>query len=195
LETPEPRARSSRDSPFRSRSLSIAGARQNRILNTTILVPARTRLEILVACVEQERWGRSLGAMAPAEALYPAARRAKAEAVTRSIRLAGTYDADQSGILDAYRQRDADLEAYARAFAWKEGQAGVICGIGGAIVCADLFDHPETLRRLNPRLVRSYALDALGTEKGDVDSTAGRRFLEAAARATMTVHPAAGLGG
>ena len=125
----------------------LGGARQNRMLKTTILVPARTKLEIPVACVEQGRWGRSLGAMAPAEALYPAARRAKAEAVTRPVRLAGTYDADQmlvwesvahklratgvasptGAILDAYRQRDADLEAYARAFAWKEGQAGVIC--------------------------------------------------------------------
>ena len=132
--------------------------------------------------------------MAPAEALYPAARRAKAEAVTRSVRLAGTYDADQSGILDAYRQRDADLEAYAQAFAWKEGQAGVICGIGGAIACADLFDHREALRRLYPRLVRSYALDALGIDKGEADSTTSRRFVETAARAAMTVHRAVGLG-
>src|SRR3989304_2643827 len=84
------------------------------MVNTTILVPARTKLVIPVACVEQGRWGRSLGAMAPAEALYPAARRAKAEAVTRSVRLAGTYDADQTAILDAYRQHDADLDAYAR---------------------------------------------------------------------------------
>ena len=49
----------------------LVGARQNRILNTTILVPARTRLEIPVAFVQQGRWGRSLGTMAPAEALYP----------------------------------------------------------------------------------------------------------------------------
>ena len=38
----------------------------------------------------------------------------------------------------------------------------MICSTGGAIAWADLFDHPETLRRLYPRLVRSYALDALG---------------------------------
>jgi len=132
--------------------------------------------------------------MAPAEALYPSARRAKAEAVTRSVRLAGTYDAEQSGILDAYRQRDADLETYARAFVWREGRAGVICGIGGTIACADLFDHPETLRRLYPRRVLSYALDALGIEKGEVDVATGQRFMEAAAGATMTVHPAVGMG-
>lgn len=192
----------------------LVGARQNRILNTTILVPARTKLEIPVACVEQGRWGRSLGAMAPAETLFPEARRAKAEAVTRSVRLSGTYEADQllvwekvshrlrsvgvqsptSAILDAYRQRDADLESYARAFSWRDGQAGVICGIGGAVACADLFDHPETLRRLYPRLIRSYALDALGIEKGEMHSTAGQHFLQAAGRATMTAHPAVGLG-
>ncbi len=192
----------------------LVGAKQNRILNTTILVGARSKLEIPVACVEQGRWGRSLGAMAPAEHLFPEARRAKAEAVTRSVRLSGVYEADQSlvwekvahrlrtvgvqsptsAIVDAYRRRGADLEAYAGAFAWRDGQAGVICGMGGAVACTDLFDHPETLRRLYPRLVRSYALDALGIEKGEMDSTTGQRFLEAASRAMMTVHPAVGLG-
>jgi type I restriction enzyme R subunit len=44
----------------------------------------------------------------------------------------------------------------------------VVCGIGGAVVCADLFDHPETLRRLYPSLVRSYALEALGISKGEM---------------------------
>ena len=64
----------------------------------------------------------------------------------------------------------------------------------GAIACADLFDHPETLRRLFPRLVRSYALDALGIDKGEVDSTTAWAFMETATRATMIVHPAVGMG-
>ena len=70
----------------------------------------------------------------------------------------------------------------------------MVCGIGGAIACAGLFDHPETLRGLYPRFVRSYALDALGIEKGEVDAAAAQRFMEGAARATITVHPAVGLG-
>ncbi len=73
----------------------LVGAKQNRILNTTILAPARTKLEIPVACVEQGRWRRSLGAMTPAETLFPEARRAHAKAVTWSVRQHGVHEADQ----------------------------------------------------------------------------------------------------
>lgn len=37
----------------------LVGGKQNRSVNTTILVPKSTKLEIPVTCLEQGRWGRS----------------------------------------------------------------------------------------------------------------------------------------
>src|SRR5205085_1073492 len=42
-----------------------------------------------------------------------------------------------------------------------EGCCGAAFVLGGRIAGVDLFDRPETLARLWPKLVRAYAIDAL----------------------------------
>src|SRR5512145_946924 len=57
----------------------LVGAKQNRILNVTVLVPARGTVRIPVSCVEQGRWSRGGGAFTAAgHAAYPELRRRKA---------------------------------------------------------------------------------------------------------------------
>jgi hypothetical protein len=194
----------------------LVGAKQNRILNTTILVAAKTVLHIPVSCVEAGRWaaGPRLVGLADA-ALFPKARGAKAAAVTRSLRSSGSYVSDQqeiwhhvsarlhemgvssptSAMADIAEHRGADLEEYVRAFPWLKGQVGVVCGIGGQPVCVDFFDHPRTLQKLYPRLIRSYALDALGIESGEaLSADTARQFVERTQQAVSTIHPAVGMG-
>jgi hypothetical protein len=194
----------------------LVGAKQNRILNTTILVAAKTVLDIPVSCVEAGRWaeGPRLVGLADA-ALFPQARGAKTAAVTRSLRSSGSYLSDQNEIwhhvaarlhevgvssptfamADIATYRGSDLEEHVRAFPWLEGQVGVVCGIAGQPACVDLFDHPRTLQKLYPRLIRSYALDALGIESGEaLSADTARQFVERAQEAVSTIHPAVGMG-
>ncbi|PYV01707.1 MAG: hypothetical protein DMG10_16895, partial [Acidobacteria bacterium] len=60
-----------------------------------------------------------------------------------------------------YEAHQTNLEDFVRAFFATENQAGALFAINEVITGLDLFDCSETLRKLFPKLVRSYALDAL----------------------------------
>ncbi|MGH3113727.1 MAG: ARPP-1 family domain-containing protein, partial [Gaiellaceae bacterium] len=58
----------------------LVGAKQNRILNVTVLVPARSETVIPVSCVEQGRWSaRSVAFSSARHTAHPELRRVKAE--------------------------------------------------------------------------------------------------------------------
>src|SRR5712664_1305047 len=60
----------------------LLGAKQNRILNTTVLVAAHTEVTIPVSCVEQGRWGYRGRQLRPSDASLYASLRAKKAAST-----------------------------------------------------------------------------------------------------------------
>lgn len=123
----------------------ILGLRQNRMVNSSVLVGAGARVEVPVACVEQGRWRLGPGGAVCADTLYPNARSLTAEAVTRSVRQRGARDADQTALWqevaaklaelgassstwaasEAYRTRREELDEYVRALPSVPGQCGV----------------------------------------------------------------------
>lgn len=75
----------------------LKGAKQNRIVNATILVPAGSKLTLPVSCVEQGRWRyETSGFSSSGEALFAKARLRKAErmASARRMKTARQVNAD-----------------------------------------------------------------------------------------------------
>src|SRR4030095_15330144 len=58
----------------------------------------------------------------------------------------------------------------------------------------DGFDKPETLARLWPRVVRGYAMEALGQPERRSEPDVAERFIAAIGSAKATAHDAVGLG-
>jgi len=115
----------------------LIGAKQNRILNTTVLVAAHAEVTIPVSCVEQGRWGYRGRQFRPGDAsLYASLRARKAAWVSQSIRAGREHIADQGGVWahlacraselevdsptgamrDLYARHEADMEAARRAW-------------------------------------------------------------------------------
>lgn len=195
----------------------LIGAKQNRTLNLTILAAPNCTITIPVSCVEAGRWQHTSVSFSAAAHLMPARGRARrTSGVTDSMQDSGLRRSNQgevwqdiedmserlqspspTGAMAAIFERHAvSLDDYARAFQASENQAGVAFAIGGCPVGFDLFDHPETLRKVFSKLVRSYAVDALDSGSGGqgCDRDAFLAFLGSAANAPVFSAPAIGMG-
>ncbi|MCL6543847.1 MAG: hypothetical protein K6T61_01345 [Bryobacteraceae bacterium] len=196
----------------------LIGAKQNRALNLTILAPPKQTITIPVSCVEAGRWSNRYDPFMPGlRFLYSKARRDRSAHVTESLWQTGAPRSDQGALwadieekaarLGAhsptqamgaiYERHSLTLEEYARAFPWQERQAGVAFAIGGTPFGLDLLDHPKTMQAVLPRLIRSYALDALELPQRQTDPCPAEQFQEfmrKASEAPAFTRPAVGLG-
>jgi len=163
----------------------LVGAKQNRVLNLTILAPPQRSTVIPVSCAEEGRWRMSTADLKTADhMMYPLGRAERLAQVTRLMPSNGTRKSDQGAVwrniaakamrLKAssptgamstiFESHASSLEEFSRAFRWQEGQCGVAFAIGGRVLGLEIFDHAEAMRRFFQKLVRSYALDALDAE-------------------------------
>jgi len=169
----------------------LVGAMQNRVLNLSVLASAFEAITIPVTCVESGRWSLSTPEFhSESRVFYAAGRAQNAEQVTEALRIAGSRKSCQqavwrdiedklarmesqthSGAMSAmYEDYATALKGYIEAFESVPNQAGAIFQINEQVRGLELFDSPETFRKLMPKLIQSYALDALD-DWGEVTPT------------------------
>jgi len=198
----------------------LIGAKQNRIINLTILVPAHNTIVIPVSCVEQGRWRAESKNFAAAKRTHFATGRArKARQVTESLQHSGTRRSNQGEIWNdieekmsrmkvstptsaaaaMYEQKRHDLNRYLEAFTPANNQTGALFAINGKAVGLDLFDSTKPLDTMLSGLVQSYALDAIDQFADNPPETPAPTetavsLLADCAAATVTSFPALGAG-
>ena len=197
----------------------IVGAKQNRVLNSSVMIGPKRIVELPVSCVEHGRWtaaspefrseGTQLFAkgrqMNNADVTANYAARPSAPATSNqgkiwervaekraSLRVAGPSEA----MHDAYVARKSDVDTYVKHIHAVSGQVGALFAVNGEIIGADIFDQHRTLERLLPKLVRSYALDAIehGGNSRKVDREDARLFLRRATSSDVRIRDYASAG-
>jgi hypothetical protein len=160
----------------------LIGAKQNRVMNSSIMAAPRSKIKIPVSCTEQGRWSyqsrnfEDSGVVMPLRARYN-----KKRSVDDELESSGTYRSNQSQVWqdisqmrsdsdtnsptgamkDVYKNRSSSLEAYAGAFKSVQGQTGMVVFVNGDVAGLEIFSKESALQSLAPKLIKSYAMDVL----------------------------------
>lgn len=160
----------------------LVGAKQNRVLNITILAPAGKDTVIPVSCVEAGRWNHSRADFTSApRAQFSASRAKKAARVSESLAAEHVARSDQgevwadidlkmsslrsesatSAVEKVFEDHEEKLGQFVEQLDCVEGQVGSVFSVKGRLAGMELFDSADTCRLLMPKIIRSYALDAI----------------------------------
>jgi hypothetical protein len=186
----------------------LIGAKQNRVLNTTILLREKAETKIPVSCVEQGRWSYASAHFADSGAVMSRKSRAcKVRSVSQSLAAGAQFKSDQGEVWqevaalqhsagvasatgamqDVFQARAAGLEACMAVFTPTAGQTGLFVVVGGEVAGLDIVAHADAYAKLHPKLLRSYLIDALLEPKPSLADVA-----KAAAAAQAFLHEASG---
>ncbi|MBW2072389.1 MAG: hypothetical protein JRI89_14185, partial [Deltaproteobacteria bacterium] len=160
----------------------LVGAKQNRIVNTTMLLRGNSTTVIPVSCVEQGRWEYESRRFSSRQRIMCCNLRAmKAEQVSVSVRASRGFQADQGALwheiankaarmaaesptmamTEIYDKEQSSLSEYLKHFRLVEMQVGGDFYINGRVVGLDSFGKSATFAGVFKKLLESYALDAI----------------------------------
>lgn len=198
----------------------LAGAKQNRVLNTSILIKEVSETKIPVSCTEQGRWSYASQAFSESgNVMTHKARARKTRSVHQSLESCGAPMSNQgevwdgvaelqvkaccmsptSAMSDVYKARDEDLRKCDEIFKPVANQVGLLAFIGGKPAGADMVSLSSAYAKLHPKLVRSYTLEGLLDDKAKPVTSDGltsraKEFLAEIAAAEERQFPSVGHG-
>lgn len=166
----------------------LAGAKQNRIVNTSILLRRQSETIIPVSCTEQGRWSYVSAHFDDSGHIATHRVRGVAkQSVTANLKAGGRFDSDQGAVWDnvasvledsrvasptgamkdAFESRAKDIDGYLGKFPHLPGQKGLLVLIDGRVAGMDMVSLESACAALHPKLVKSYAMEAIASRGAD----------------------------
>ena len=208
----------------------LRGAKQNRVLNTTILVAPKSAMKVPVSCTEHGRWSYESKVFAESGNVMAASMRGvNLREVNRSLEVSKEFRSNQAMIWDnvaemacdmkvssrtgamrdVFEARGADLDGYLKNFRVVDGQKGILVFIAGRSAGLDFVSRDRAFGTLFPKLIKSYAMEAMlveqrakaGQAKGKAgkktakpDAAEARAFLKKASECEEKKYESVGMG-
>lgn len=162
----------------------LIGAKQNRIVNATTIIPGKTEIILPVTCVERGRWNH----ISPKFSSAPhgtggVLRSVCHQSVSESLKESESYRSDQSAVWKEVSEKSrrmgfrSETEAaseltsevmrsvvsmnFDEKFSHKPGQIGFIAYIDGGLAVCDIFGSADLCSKKLQKFARGYYTDAV----------------------------------
>lgn len=196
----------------------LVGAKQNRIVNTSILLAPGSKTVIPVSCTEQGRWRYDSPKFHSSPTIMNSlSRAAKNKRMTENLKTSKAYDANQQAVWndiatvsymlktssrtgalqDIFKGNENKIGDYVNQFPILKGQKGIMVFLNGKPAGFDFLSQEEAYASLHDKFIRSYAFDALydSGKNGENDlQIEGYKFIHSLAECEETTHQPVGMG-
>jgi len=200
----------------------IAGAKQNRVVNHSMLLDGQSETVVSASCTEEGRWNYLEEGQKFTDTGHLMARRARqynAVRLQKNLQKKDKYAHSQKGVWDdindyfkklntntqtkalkdAFDQNSGDLEQFVYNCAPLDGQCGMAAFINNDLLGIDVLSQPSAYKILHPKFIKSCAIEALTLPTTKIPDptqlqTSTFAFIESLLDATETQHKPVGLG-
>ena len=158
----------------------LTGAKQNRVINITILIAAQCQIKIPVSCVERGRWQYSSKHFESSQYAHPSLRSKKIFSSNMSRVQSGEARSDQSevwdevsaklhemhassstdSLLDGFKASSEKIQDYQGHFVLPDNTNGIIVCCGDKVIGIDFFSKAKHFKESWSKLSSSYFVHA-----------------------------------
>lgn len=158
----------------------LVGAKQNRVLNTSVLLNPESKTVIPVSCVESGRWRyKSRGFSDSGYSAPSGLRAAKSISVSKNLKQSGKHISNQrevwdnvkayekmhmsysetSNLSDIYDSKKETFDSFIKKFPLERGANGISIFIKNKLISLDLFNRSDIYELYFQKLLRGAAME------------------------------------
>ena len=158
----------------------LMGAKQNRVLNTSVLLAPNSKITLPVSCVEQGSWSRMSANFMDSDYITPQTLRAgKSRTVSENLRARAEFDAGQgevwkdvedyqvilncksptSSLTDVYDKEKENFESFIKNFSINNYANGLAIFSDKKLLNIDVFNRTDIYQEYFPKILRSTAME------------------------------------